>query len=73
MVPMTTVVSTLMLVFQDIVYALRNVLFNYLHSDNNGPTIEHCCRADNFKHPFDLHHPDFGKTSSVLFNVSVRN
>ncbi len=53
--------------------ALRDVLFQYLISDNSDCKVEHGCSSKNYKKPDDLFHPDFLDGRSAFFDITVRN
>ena len=53
--------------------ALRDVLFQYLISDNSDSKVEQGCSSNNYKKPDDLFHPDFLDGRSAFFDITVRN
>ena len=52
---------------------LRDVLFQYLISDNSDCKVEQGCSSNNYKKPGDLFHPDFLDGRSAFFDITVRN
>ena len=53
--------------------ALRDVLFQYLISDNSDCKVEQGCSSNNYKKPGDLFHPDFLDGRSAFFDITVCN
>ena len=53
--------------------ALRDVLFQYLISDNSDCKLEQGCSSNNYKKPGDLFHSDFLDGRSAFFDITVRN